>query len=332
MKDFYELTNRGRALRLRRMALAALARYDLDVAWLRLVSNDFNGVFAVKAEDGEKYILRICLAEGGHSLAEIRSEMMWLAALRRETSLGVPRAVATRDGELVTKVEVTGVPEARYCTLFGWLPGPDLAERLTLNNVTSLGALSAHLHRHAASFIPPPDFWIRTADSAFPFGEPVILFNEAHRGLIRADRRRVFEAALARVEHTIDGLYSSGEPLRILHYDLHQWNVKLFRGQLHPFDFEDLKWGYPSQDIAITFYYFQDHEQYPALREAFRRGYTRHSEWPEGTPGEIDALVAGRGLELANFVLQDPDPDWQAQAPVFLERTEARLRAFLERR
>ena len=48
--------------------------------------------------------------------------------------------------------------------------------------------------------------------------------------------------------------------------------------------------------------------------------------------GDIDALIAGRGLMLANFVLQDPNPDWQRQAPAFVERTELRLRAFLDTR
>jgi hypothetical protein len=35
---------------------------------------------------------------------------------------------------------------------------------------------------------------------------------------------------------------------------------------------------------------------------------------------------------LANFILQDPNPDWQQQAPTFVERTELRLRAFLDTR
>ena len=133
------------------------------------------------------------------------------------------------------------------------------------------------------------------------------------------------ETALAR-------LYSSRTGLRVLHYDLHQWNVKVYRGQLVPFDFEDLMWGFPVQDIAVSIYYYQRHEQYQHLRTAFKEGYTRFSEWPEQHPGEIDALMAGRSLELTNFVLQDPNPDYQREAPAFVERTECRLRALLDAR
>lgn len=330
MKAFHELTNRGQAIRLRRMAWAALKRYDLNVERVRLLSNDFNGIFRVDTKDRKKYIVRICLPVGGHSLDMIRSETMWLTALRRDTDLGVPQPLATREGELVATVEVPGVPEPRHCVVFTWVPGSDLADRLTLENLAKLGELAARLHEHAATFTPPEGFRIRTSDSAFPFGEPMVLFDESYRDFLPPGRREVFECALERVQHALDRRYADRQGLRVLHYDLHQWNVKVFRGRLHALDFEDLMWGFPVQDIGITFYYLQGQEEYPALRAAFARGYARHREWPEQYPGEIDAFIAGRGLELANFVLQDPNPDWRQRAPAFVERTEVRLRALLD--
>jgi Ser/Thr protein kinase RdoA (MazF antagonist) len=330
MKDFYELTNRGRAMRLRRMALIAIEHYDLDVQRVRLVTNDFNGIFRLDTTNGQKYVLRVCLPEGGRSLKEIRSEMTWLAALRRDTALGAPQPLATREGEWVTTVKTDGVPEPRHCVVFGWLPGPDLAEKLTLENVRRLGELAAQLHDHAATFVPPKGFWLKTADNVFPFGEPVVLFDEAYRGLLPPGRLEVFQRALQRAEAVIDRLYADTRGLRVIHNDLHQWNVKVYRGKLYALDFEDLMWGFPVQDIAITLYYFQGYDQYPELRKAFERGYTSRNEWPEACPGQIESLVAGRGLDLANFVLQDPNPEWQQEAPAFLERIERRLRALLD--
>jgi Ser/Thr protein kinase RdoA (MazF antagonist) len=330
MKDFYQLTNRGRALRLRRMALAALQRYDLDVQRVRLLSNDLNGIFRLDASGGQKLVLRVCLPEAGHSLPEIRSEMIWLEALSRDTDLGVPQPFANRDGALVTTVEVAGVPQARHCVVFGWMPGPDLADRLTLENVRKMGALSARLHAHAATFDPPREFSIKTADSVFPFGDEVVLFDKAHRDLVPPARRELFRRTAKRVEATLGALYANWQGLRVLHYDLHHWNIKVFRGKLYALDFEDLMWGYPVQDIAITFYYWQDHAQFGELRAAFRHGYTEHVEWPEQAPGQIDTFIAGRGLDLANFILRDPNPEWRSSAPAFLERTEKRLRALLE--
>ncbi len=329
MKDYSQLTNRGRAMRLRRMALAALQRYDLDVQRVRLVSNDLNGIFRVDTTGGQTLALRVCLPEAGHSLQEIRSEMIWLEALSRDTDLGVPEPVANRDGALVTTVETDGVPEPRHCVVFGWIPGPDLADRLTLENVQKLGALSAQLHVHAETFRPPPGFSIKTADAAFPFGDDVVLFDAAHGDLVTPGRRELFQRVRERVEGALCELYADRQGLRVVHYDLHHWNVKVLRGKLYALDFEDLMWGYPVQDIAITFYYWQDDPQFGELREAFRRGYTSHSDWPEQVPGQIDTFIAGRGLDLANFVLRDPNPEWRLAAPTFLARVENRLRTFL---
>ncbi len=330
MKDFYQLTNRGRALRLRRMALAALQHYDLGVKRVRLLSNDLNGIFRVDLEGGRKVVLRISLPEAGHTLPEIRSEMMWLDALSRDTDLGVPTPHANRDEALVTTVKVAGVPQARHCVVFGWIPGPDLADRLTLDNVAKMGELSAQLHAHAETFREPPGFSIKTSDRVFPFGDEVVLFDKAHRDLVPPDRRELFRRAAKRVEAALGALYANWQGLRVLHYDLHHWNVKVFRGKLYALDFEDLMWGYPVQDIAITFYYWQDHPQFGELQEAFRRGYAQHASWPEQVRGQIDTFIAARGLDLANFVLRDPNPEWRQSAPAFLERTESRLRALFE--
>ncbi len=89
----------------------------------------------------------------------------------------------------------------------------------------------------------------------------------------------------------------------------------------------------PPQDFSIktwdTVFYFQEEAQVilsaAELREAFRRGYTSRSAWPEQHPGEIDSLIAGRELMMLNFWIQfTPDPTRYA------ERAERRLRAYLE--
>jgi Ser/Thr protein kinase RdoA (MazF antagonist) len=329
VKDFYELTVRGRARRLRQAALAALENYDLDVKRVRLVTNEENGIFRIDTTGGEKVILRVCLAsECAISLAEIRSEMAWLHALGRDTDLLVPTPLAARDGGFVTTVTAPGVPEPRHCVIFSWVPGRDIGEQLSAENLERWGAFAAQLHDHGAAFQPPPGFSIPRYDKVFPFDEPVVLFDE--EGWPPA-RREVFEAAVRRVQGAIDRLKASGEPMRVLHGDLHAWNVKVYRGRIGAFDFEDLMWGWPVQDIATTFYYFHGEARFDEMLDAFRRGYTSRRAWPVQAPGELETFIAGRAVVLANDLLVDiSGPEWQAAAPRHLARTEARLRALLE--
>jgi Ser/Thr protein kinase RdoA (MazF antagonist) len=157
-----------------------------------------------------------------------------------------------------------------------------------------------------------------------------VLFDEQFSPLFPAAQRAVYERAIAWAQDSIHGLKASGEPMRIIHGDLHQWNVRNMRGVLSPIDFEDIMLGWPVQDIATTLYYFPA-ETYSALHSAFQDGYTRHSPWPERHSGEIDSFIAARGLGLANFILNDPNPAWKEQAGEFIERVEKRLLTLLER-
>lgn len=329
MKNYYDLTNRGRARRLRQLAIAALADYDLDVKSVRLITNAFNGIFRVDAEDGHKYVLRVCRPdETENGLLQLRSEMIWLAALRRDTDLQVPEPLVTRRGEYVSTTQVDCVPEARHCVIFSWLPGRDLDEQLNIEALEQFGALVARLHRHAAEWTPPAAFSIRRYDTPFPFELP-ILFDDAHRAMLPLARRELFASTVERVQAAINHLQASGAPMRVLHGDLHRWNAKFYRGRVSPFDFQEILWGWPVQDIAITLYYFHGEAEYPAWRAAFQRGYERLAAWPEAYPGEIDLFIAARGLMLANGLLTDVDPEWRAETPRYFERTEMRLRALL---
>ena len=306
-----------------------MADYDLALRRVRLITNGFNGIFRVDTEDGGKYVLRVCRpTETENGLPQLRSEMLWLAALRRDTDLQVPEPLATRSGGYVTTKLVTVVPEARHCVVFSWLRGRDLDRQLSSATMAQVGTLAAQLHAHAARWTPPPGFSIGRYDRPFPF-EPPILFDEEYRAMLPPARRELFASTAERVQAAIDRLKAC-EPPRVIHADLHRWNAKVYRGRIAAFDFQEILWGWPVQDIAITLYYLHGEADYPAWRAAFERGYTRVAPWPESFPGEIDLFIAARGMMLANGLLTDVDPEWRAEAPRYFEKTEMRLRALLE--
>jgi Ser/Thr protein kinase RdoA (MazF antagonist) len=330
MKPYSALTVRGQARRLRSLALNALKKYELDVARLRLMTNDMNGIFRVDTFDGKRYVLRVTLPEGGHTYDHVTTEMDWLAALSRETHLSVPCPQPALDGTYWVEAAAAGVPQPRICVVFSWIPGKDLAENLSPTKSYLLGELMAKLHLHAQTYRPPQGLALLSFDRVFPFPEPVVLFDKDFRDLLPPSRQAVYQRALSWAQESINGLIASGEPMRILHSDLHQWNVRVCRDVLSPIDFEDLMLGWPVQDIATTFYYFPE-GAFSALRDAFQDGYTRHADWPERCPGEIDSFIAVRGIGLVNFVLNDPNPQWKSRQAEFIERVEKRVIGLLEK-
>lgn len=329
MKPYLNLTERGQARRLRPLAMAALQHYDLDFIRLRLVTNDLNGIFRVDTPGGKKYILRVTVPQGGHTRDHVAAEMDWLAALARDTTLSVSRPLPARDGSMVVEAAAPGVPEPRLCAVFSWVPGTDLAKHISPANLFKLGELMAGLHQHALTYQPPAGLDLLRYDHIFPFQEPVVLFDDRYAPLIHPERRAVFQQALDWAQSALDQLKASGEPMRILHGDLHQWNVRVSHGILSPIDFEDLMWGWPVQDIATSLYYFLDNVSYSELRSAFHNGYAKLTPWPERFSGQIDAFIAARALDMVNFVLNDPNPSWKIEAPAFIARIETRLRRLL---
>jgi hypothetical protein len=69
MRDYYDLTELGRARRLRTLVFVALEHYDLELTRLSLITNETNGVFRADVADGHSHVVRVGLGgEVGHSV------------------------------------------------------------------------------------------------------------------------------------------------------------------------------------------------------------------------------------------------------------------------
>lgn len=329
MQPFESLTSRGQARRLRTLAFAALAQYDLPVRAVRLISYHFNAIFRVDTGDRRRFVLRINIP-GIRSPGNILAEMEWLAALTRDTDLVVPEPLRNRAGELVTTVGAAGVPELRHCVVFGWVPGRDLHHAITPENYRKLGMFSARLHDHAESWTPTVRLELGAYDRVLLFETKTLVWESLGEDEgMPAGRIRVFRQAYRKANRMLSDLYASSGPLSILHADLHQGNLRLFRGGMHALDFDDCLLGYFVQDVGITFYYAQGHPDYPELQNAYRTGYESVRPWPETAPGQVAGMVAARGLLLSQFLFDGANPAFRAMLPSFLERAEVRLRAYL---
>ena len=337
MKDFRELTIVGRGRRLRPLAERVLKQYGIERATLRQMTGASNTIFRVDTADGRRYVLRMTAPKSCGSPSLIRSEIQWLRALSEDPEISVPHPVAARNGDYVISVQAPGVPGERHCALFTWLPGTMLADRLTPDNVRLQGQLAARLHRHAAGFRPTDGFDLGRYETVFPYSnparppvEPIVMFDGTRSDLFPPSRLDAYRRAHDHIQSVIDRLYSSGEPVRVIHNDLHVWNLKIHRGEIQAFDFEDLLWGHPVQDIATALYYYRYRKDHPLLIDAFRDGYESVAPWPETEPGQVEALIAGRAILLANFVAASDEAEDRALAPEYIGRVEGRLRAYLE--
>lgn len=337
MKRLNELTQVGRGRRLRPVARALLKEYGMASPRLTQLTEASNIIYKVSDPKLGEFVLRVTAPKSCHGPEETRSEVAWLHALVEETEIGCPAPVARLDGDFVSEFDVPGERLSLCSSLFRWVPGRMLDDVLTPANVMRQGTLMARLHSHAATFAPPEAFRIRTYDSVFPYAaegfaglEPLVLFNDGADAPLTPKQRTTYLAAHTLIAREFEKLLQSGESLRVIHNDLHVWNVKVDRDRLYALDFEDMMWGYPVQDIATTLYYYRWREDFETLLAAFRGGYEDVADWPESRAGQIETLIMGRALLLANFIAVSEDSEDISFAPEYLQRVEKRLRTYLD--
>lgn len=339
MKEWSQLTEVGQSRRLRQLALGVLEQYDLAIKQVRLLEVATNTLFRVDCQDGTRYALRVC-SPGEHSLHDAQVELAWLAVLNEQTDLPVPRPITNAAGEYLSYGKATGVPEERRCVLFDWVPGRPIEDVLSPQIYEKLGVAMAQMHEFSAGFFKQPDAWNEEMrpmpwNTLFYYPEePVVLYDADYKKLFPKERLVLIEEAMAAVEPLLQTLYQRPDDAMIIHGDLHIWNAHYAQGQIHMLDFEDLMWGYPIQDVAITLWYCREREDYADLRASFKSGYSSVRSWPStieissstkiNSDEQIEALAIARTIMFINYaahLLDEPEE--------YIERQCAKLTNYL---
>jgi Ser/Thr protein kinase RdoA (MazF antagonist) len=327
-KSYSDLSAIGKLRRLRGLAVAALTHYDL--ASPQIVYHGFatNLLYRVTTASGERFMLRLAVP-GWRTFEDLQAEALWLDALSREIAISAPSIRPTRSGEYVLPICQPGVPKIWYASLMSWVPGRLLGHYLTERNLERMGRLFAKLHHHGAGWIPPAGFTTRRFEHWLSRDEENLIVGDGSSATVVPQPNSVVALPsctrdlLDRMHRHVESAYAAIDrsDLRVIHCDLWHDNIKLYRGILHPFDFEDTVWGFRAHDIAMAMLDLleaTDEVRYAELLAAFRRGYQVHLEWPDD---RIEPFQIGRLLWKINWVARH-EPRWlthmvERHVPVF---------------
>lgn len=326
-RTFSSLTRRGQLRRLLGLVRLVLAEYDLPVLRVNYLLKATNLHFKVQAADGQRYILRMS-ADNDSTLQENRIGIFWLQALKREGEISVVQPVPRRDGEYISLAQAAGDDLLRRCVLSRWVPGRTLTG--TAGQYRLLGGLMARLHENAAALVLPPDMEPKRWDRVFYFNDEHAIYHlPQYAALITPQRKALLDEGVRICDPLLSSLYASGQQPILIHGDLHLWNVHLHRGSVTALDFDDITFGFPEQDIAITLFYAFDRPNYLDLLAAFRRGYTALRPWPEVSNALLAGLMAAREVNFINYIL-DREQDPSAMLERMFPRLEKMLTTHLE--
>jgi Ser/Thr protein kinase RdoA (MazF antagonist) len=323
METFETLTSAGQLRRLRRLAVKALAAFDIHESHMIPLQHEANTTFRVDLASGERYVLRIHYP-ALRTVESVRSEMMWLAALRRDTEYIVPEPVRTPEGDLLTVASFEDIPGPRICVLFHWIDGRFLDARLTPFHLERVGAFMAGLQLHAARFKAPDEFIRGRVDNLTETARRM-----AARGISEAVARRgndnpedettairlVNELCPAEDAERVSKLIrrfreaqgrtgQSPDSFGLIHADLHQENYFFQHDQVRAIDFDDCGYGHYLYDIAVTLSEVNWRKNTPELRKGFLTGYRSIRDLSSEDEGYLDTFMTFRDLQLMIWFME----------------------------
>lgn len=296
----------SRRLRARNWAKTALERYGMQDARSTLLKEEAQGklLFRVESPTRGRFLLRV---RERYPPAEdaLRRELLWLQALRRETTLVVPEPVPAHDGSLVSYAPVEGAPDPLRCVLLRWLPGVHKTETLGPRDLLLVGSYVARLHRHAERYdAPEKPEGSRAWDWDFVFGEAAPLWNKGEAVYSRRELD-VFRAAAERVRQDLRELGKDSSVFGLIHRDLVPGNLVFHDGRPYAIDFENCDWGFYLFDLSVTLSALEGfaEQRCAPMQRAFVEGYRRERALPEGSRRFLEAFMAMRVAGRVNTVL-----------------------------
>lgn len=308
MRAFETLGKWGQFRRLMQLAVVALGEYEVEVAEIKPLWHMDNTTFRVDGVDGKRYVLRIqapVSSVGGVEPSEmqLRSEVEWLDAIRRDTDLVVPVPVKTHDGELMTIVEAGGVSAERMCVLFEWVYGRFLNKGLRAVHLEKVGVFTAKLHEHASKqFVVPKDF-VRPRTANLD-AEEVETIKANFAAVSGKKDQEVVRQVIERLQGVMRELGEGPDVFGLIHGDLHQWNYLFDGGEVRAIDFDDCGMAHFLYDIAVTVSKLKDREDHDGLQAAYLRGYRSVRELSDDKVGYLGDFYMLRSLKGINWIIE----------------------------
>src|SRR6185437_3869903 len=221
-----------------------------------------NHTFRIDVPCGGRFILRVH-RPGYQSAVAIDSELEWLAALRAQTDLRLPRVIPGGNGRLVQTLRPAG-EAPRRAVMFAFEPGlePQFGAGL-VGLFETLGRYAAIAHRHALGFRPSPLF-SRPVWNAAAILDPDGLWGDWRRapGVTGTIASRL--AALdAQLRARLATYGQEAGRFGLIHADMRLANLLVDGDRVTLIDFDDCGFGWLMYDFAAAVSF---HETDPALR------------------------------------------------------------------
>ncbi len=288
------------------IAKAALDQYGMAQGKLWFLGHSGSVTFCVEIQQ-KKFLLRIHqpisrLQDNVWQRPDvIKSELLWLAALHRDTEIVVQEPVKNLQDQWVTQVLTDETKEVFYCSLLHWIDGNILNSHRTPQQAYQLGLLLARLHQHSNQWQLPQNFVRPAYDQNRLQAALLALYPAVLQELISAENYKILEVAVSRVQGMIETLGQTQDIWGLIHADLHEGNYLLNNEEFRPIDFAVCGFGYYLYDVASSLQYLL-----PTVRASFFEGYQTIRKLPENYLQITESFLLMALIEVLSFHVNNP--------------------------
>lgn len=306
---FEDASHLSQVRRIREGVVAHLAAFEVPVEDVRLVNHGFNTTFRVRGR-GLDAAVRVNV-NSRRSAAAVLGELALVQFLGEAGVVAVPRPVPLFEGEPLSALTVRGEDRQLPVVAYAWVEG-----LIRQGSVAKWGRIGEAMGRIQAA----------TRGWELPEGceRPVLrdcLDGQAWR---LGGAGTVFAECAERANAVIERLRAES-PAQVLHFDLHPWNVMERGGAVTVLDFDDSVWTHPAVDAAQALYYLRRLGRAEGAERSFFSGLGGGPNALGVTEVELEWLIGGRVVLLANDILGAVTVGLQGEAAEYVEVSRGRL-------
>jgi Ser/Thr protein kinase RdoA (MazF antagonist) len=317
------------------MLVQSLPRWGMSPdSEVDLLNVSENATFAVSdAARQRNWVVRVHRLSYS-SLQEIRSELHWILALRREAVVETALPVAGSDGELVQLLQSPSGRAERHAVAFERLPGKEPDPNCDAAHwFEELGQLTARMHAHARRW-PLPDGFCRKRWDVDDMVGPLAHWGPWRAAIgLSADGAQCIERALLVIRARLDRLGRSASQFGLVHADLRLANLLVDGAHLRIIDFDDCGFSWFLYDFAAAISFIEHQPFVPELLQAWLTGYRAVASLPREAAAEIPTLVMLRRILLTAWLASRAELAFaQSLGAAYTAGTVALSQDFLEGR
>jgi len=317
------------------MVAHALGRWELaSSTTVSLLNLSENATFALsRPGDGRDLVLRVHRV-GYSSAEEIRSEIAWINALRREGVVETAMPIAGRDGEHVQMLSSPSGGAARYAVAFERLPGKEPEAGIdSIRWFDRLGELTARMHLHAKQWVLSAGFCRKTWDVNAMVG-PDGYWGPWRAALgLDASGVKTLERALQSIVRRIERYGAGADRFGLVHADLRLANLLVDGEHLRIIDFDDCGFSWFLYDFATAVSFIEHEPIVPELLQAWIGGYRRTAPLSADDRAEMPTFVILRRILLCAWLASHSEVPFARQfGPAYTQGTVTLAERFMQGR